>query len=307
MANETIINSDVPSVISCIGNDIYFAADKTEFFAKIIVAAINIVVAVFGTLANGMVMLAYYRNRRLRTIQNDIFLLLATTDIAVTVIIQPIYVVAIFSGLMGKRDCLIWEIVVVLSWLFLGLSMATIVIISWQSYITLAYPYRNQAIITKHRLKIAVFFSWLLMTAAVVKSTLLHHLSFASYLCAGVVLLTMISVLFTWVRTYKIVAKHRRIIQTSQTPTGGKLVTRKTVFRSTITALLVTLGLFLCYSLGLLLSFHAMVNVWRVEHNLLLILYPVSWTLMYSNSLLNPCLLFWRNSGFRQTARNIIV
>ena len=294
-------------VISCISGEIFFASDKKGIVAEIIVLAINIITAVIGTLANSIVIMAYYRNRRLRTIQNDIFLLLATTDIGVTLIIQPIFVVTLFSGLMGKRDCLIWEMIILSSWLFLGFSMATIVIISWQSYISLAYPYQSQTIITKHRLKITVFLAWFLITAAVVKSTLLHYLSFAAYICAGVILLTMISVIFTWVRTYKIIARHRKVIQNTQTPSAQKYANRKVVLKSTITALLVTLGVFVCYSLSLLLSFHRMVSAWRLEQNTLMILYEVSWTLLYLNSLLNPCLLLWRNSGFRQTARNFFV
>ena len=206
---------------------------------------------------------------------------------------------------MGKRDCLIWVLVILSSWLFLSLSLATINILSWQSYITLAYPY--QAIVTKHRLKIAVVLTWLLMTATVLKSTFLHYLSLATYICAGVILFTIISVLFTWIWTYKIVARHRKVIQTTQTPSAQKIVARKAVLRSTITTLLVTLGLFVCYSFRLLLYFYEIVNPWSIEHNILLILHVVSWTLLFLNSLLNPCMVFWRSSGFRQAARNILI
>ena len=74
MAVETTVNStEVPFVISCVGTDIYFAVGKTEIVAEIIFVVINIVTSVLGTLANGIVIIAYCRNRRLRTIQNDIF------------------------------------------------------------------------------------------------------------------------------------------------------------------------------------------------------------------------------------------
>ena len=305
MAVETTINStEVPFVISCVGTDIYFAVGKREIVAEIIFVVINIVTSVLGTLANGIVIIAYCRNRRLRTVQNDIFLLLAVTDISVAAFVQPIHVVATLSGLMGQRDCMIWEIATLSSWLFLGLSLTTINILSWQSYITLAYPYR--VLVTKHRLKVAVVSTWLLMTAVVVKSAFLYRFSLSTYICAGVILLTIISVFFTWVCTSKIVARHRKIIQTSQTPSTQKLAIGKTVLRSTITALLVTLGLFVCYALKLMLYFYNMVSAWRIEHNILLNLYIVSWTLLYLNSFLNPCLVFWRSSGFRQAARDIL-
>ena len=54
---------------------------------------IDIVIALFGTLADGLVIIAY--NSRLRTIQNTIFLLLAITDLSVTAFLEPIYVALI--------------------------------------------------------------------------------------------------------------------------------------------------------------------------------------------------------------------
>jgi hypothetical protein len=63
-------------------------------------AIANIVTTLFGTFANGFDIMAYYRNPRLRTIQNTIFLLLAITGIGVTAFAQLIFVFAILSGLL---------------------------------------------------------------------------------------------------------------------------------------------------------------------------------------------------------------
>ena len=79
------------------------------------ITIINIVIGLFGTLANGLVILAYYRNHRLRNIQNTIFLLLAITDITVTAVVEPIYVTAIVDNILGKRRCRIWDVSSVLS------------------------------------------------------------------------------------------------------------------------------------------------------------------------------------------------
>jgi hypothetical protein len=300
-------SAGLPSVISCINGEIHFASDQQEIVAEIVIAVINIVTSLLGTVANSLVIMAYYRNHRLRTVQNTIFLSLAITDIGVTVFVQPTYVVAIFSGLLGKRDCLVWDITTLSSTLFLGVSLVTVAILSFQSYVTLAYPYRIQSIVTKHRLRIAVVFSWLLIMTVVLKSIIFGHAYFDTYICASIIFLTIISVICTWGWTYKLVARHRRIIQATQTPTTQNFVTRKTVLRSTVTAVFVTFSLFGCYSLGLLLSFHKLTSAWSINRNLYLILYIVSWTLMYLNSLLNPCLLFWRSSKFRETAKNILI
>jgi hypothetical protein len=43
-------------------------------------AMVSFVMSLFGKLANGLVIMAYYRNPRLRTMQNTIFLLLSITE-----------------------------------------------------------------------------------------------------------------------------------------------------------------------------------------------------------------------------------
>ena len=109
--------------------------------------------------------MAYYRNPRLRTIQNTIFLLLAITDIGVTAFAEPTYVAAILSGFWGKSRCVFWDVNTVLTVLLVNLSLVTIIILSLQSYITLAYPYRYQTTITMSRLIIVTVVSFVLTSS----------------------------------------------------------------------------------------------------------------------------------------------
>ena len=95
-----------------------------------VVAVINIIIAIFGTVANGLIIMAYSRNLRLRTIQNTIFFLLALTDIGVTSFVQPIYVITELK----KITCFLWNVHVVSSFLFVALSLVTIIILSLHSY-----------------------------------------------------------------------------------------------------------------------------------------------------------------------------
>ena len=61
--------------------------------SQVALAIINIFISLFGTLANGLVIMAYHRNRHLRSIQNTIFCLLAITDFSVTAFVVPVRVV----------------------------------------------------------------------------------------------------------------------------------------------------------------------------------------------------------------------
>ncbi len=285
---------------------VYTPTDKEVIILQAAVAILNIVIALFGTLANSLVIISYYRNHRLRTIQNTIFLLLAITDINVTAFVEPTYAAAILSNLLGKRNCLLWDSMTVLSQLFLGLSLMTIVILSLQTYITLAYPYHWQIMITKSRFNLTVVFSWLLILILNVGVNL--HVSVIKYGRPSIISLTVITVVFTWCWTYKLVARHRKAINATQTPSISQNIPRKKILRSTATSFAVILSLLGCYFLALCFLFWEtfMDPSEKLGRDTYEILWCTAATFMYLNSFLNPCLVFLRSTPFRETAKNIL-
>ena len=130
-------------------------------------AILNILTSCCGTLvANGLVITAYYCNRRLTNIQNTIFFLLTITDITVTSFVQPTYAAVVLREVLGSEHCLLWDIVALSTMAFICLSLVTMVILSLQSYVTLAYPYHYQSIVTTRRLRITVICSWIFILVA---------------------------------------------------------------------------------------------------------------------------------------------
>ena len=176
MADDTLQYNDY---ITCGLTRVYIPTSIKVIALLTAVAITNIVIAICGTQTVSLVIMAYYRNTRLRTIQNTIFFLLAITDMSVTAFVQPIFVASILKGLQGKYNCLLSEASTLLTMLFLLLSMETIVILSLHSYITLAYPYHWQSIITKSRVNIAIVFSISLALLLTFGSYL--HVYFFSY------------------------------------------------------------------------------------------------------------------------------
>ena len=158
------------------------------------VAITNIAIAICGTLANCLVIMAYYLNPRLRTIQNRIFFLLAITDMSVTAFVQPIFVASILKELQGKYNCLLSDASTLLTMFFLLLLMETIVILSLHSYITLTYPFHWQSIITKSRVNITIVFSISLALLLTFGSYL--HVYFFSYGQPSLIISVIIIVVF---------------------------------------------------------------------------------------------------------------
>ena len=267
-------------------------------------AMANITIALFGTLANCLVILAYYRNPRLRTTQNMIFLYLAITDLSVTAFVQPVFTVATLSGLLGNHNCILWTLDTLLSWLFVELSLVTITILSLQSYLTLAYPFRSHSIITKFRLNVAILLSWFLVLVKVL-TIFLQYFDSLRYGSPCIIGLTVIIVVVTWCWTQRLVSRHRKHIRTTQTPSCAQKVEQKKLLKSTVTAFAIIFSLLACYCLHLsLFLFLDFLNPSRLGSDTYGVLVSLSTTLTYLNSLLNPCLLFWRNTCFRDTVKN---
>ena len=93
------------SIVVCNVARMYVPSGLKAISIEAAVAMINIFISLFGTQANGLVIMVYYRNPRLRNVQNTIFLLLAITDFNVTAFVEPIYVVAILDSFLENRGC----------------------------------------------------------------------------------------------------------------------------------------------------------------------------------------------------------
>ena len=302
-SNKTILPSS--SIITCDIARVYISTGVTSHALQAVVAIINIVIAFFGTLANGLVILAYYRNSRLRNIQNTIFLLLAFTDIVVTSVVEPLYVTAIFDSFLDKRRCVIYDVCSVLSTLFVELSLAASVILSLQSYITLAYPYHYHSIITKSRLAKTIVVSVLLVSSLAFSNFWNKH--FVIYGSLVILVGGMTTVVFIWCWTYRLIARYRKAIQTTQTPSTSQNTSRRKILRSTITAFVIVASLLTCYFFSAFLFFsEKILNPIEIPYTFRA-QWSIAMTSVYLNSLLNPCLVFWRSSSFRETVENIFI
>ena len=273
----------------------------------ICIIIVNILIAMAGIVANGLIIAAYCRNRRLRNIRNFIYLALAVTDFSVTAFLQPLFMAGNIAALQqGLQFCLIGKLVSINSFICINLSLVTILILSLQSFMALAYPYRYQTFFTKYRLKIIVFFSWFLVISITIMLYFLNKLRFAVLGSLVLALLTVFTVICTWVWTYKLVNRHRRAIETTQTPSTSEIVAEKKILRSTVTVAAVISSLLACYILNLgYLFYYVLRDGWGFDKNYhsYYILWSVAMTMTFLNSLVNPCLVFWRNSSFRETVR----
>ena len=266
----------------------------------------NTATSLCGTIANVLIIASYCRYRSVRALQNTFFALLAITDLAITAFSQPLYILAMLQSAFFIYDCTLWFVIYLTTTLCLGLSLVTVMALSLHSFVTLAYPYHYHQLVPY--LKGLVIFLWSTVFIFLTFLTCFASKQIFTTTGACLIVLTIVTVTTTWAWTYKLIRRHRRRIATSQTPTNstGDLTAQKKVLRSTMTACMVVGGLIICYVPGFVrLIYEANVSGsdWIFVEN---VLRPLASTLMYGNSLLNPCLVLWRSTEIRQAANRVL-
>ena len=229
-------------------------------------AIVSILTSFCGTLANGIVITACYRNPCLRSIQNTIFFLLAITDISVTSFVQPTYAAAVLREVLSTEHCLLWDIYRALNhglYLFMarnhGHSQFTKLCNFGLSLSLLKYRY-HEALENYGDLLLAFYLSDNVFCKIQLYTRNIPHSLHNT--------LTITIVILTWTWTYRLVARHRKAIQRTQTPLTRETVSKKKILRSTVTALAVTLSLLCCYLFGLCFIFlKILFNAWRVNRD----------------------------------------
>ena len=150
---------------------------------------------------------------------------------------------------------------------------------------TLAYPYHWRNIITKSRLIITIVFSFLLVSC--LTFAVFWHTHFLIYESPVIIFIPVATVVLTWCWTYKLVARHRKVIRTTQTPLTSQNISQTKILRSTITAFLIIASILGCCASNLFLLFPEIFLSGTQQ-----VMWSIAMTLVYLNSLLSPCLVF---------------
>lgn len=263
-----------------------------------VVSIFSIVLAFLGTMANVLFITAYWHNRRLQTLQNFLLVVLAMADLPGTACLQPMLVISVFA----RNNCVFWDVYYIFSFLFIDLSLVTTVLLTLQTFVTLACPYR-QKMLTKTRLKSAVVFSWILVIMLMGTAVITRNGSFTWLGLMCIALLTVFIVLLTWLWIYCLVLRHQNAIHSKHTPT--RIMKGRKSLRSTLTVFIIISSLLVCYTLSLTFMMFAKSRL-LTDDRIPASLWSISALLMHTNSFLNPCLVFWRCSAFRRTVNSML-
>lgn len=281
-------------------------ASGPHLYTNIILIIISIFSALFGSIANVLVILSYFKSARVRTLYNVPLLSLSSSDLLVTAVILPLHATRLVKEIQGTHNCILWTFTRLASYYPGGVSLLTVTLMSLERFITLAYPYRYHIILTRVRMKIILANIWCISLALVLSNLGLVTYKVFLGLGASIVAACLVVLLSIWAWVFQLLRSHKRRISTNQTPsqtpkTGIK--TSQQTYKNTRTSGAIVIGFTLCY-IPLVLMF---AYYWTEPESFTGIYLVTPWgeTIVLLHSLFNPLIVVWRKREFRQTVQNL--
>ena len=266
----------------------------------IFIAVINIVTFPFTAALNTLVITAVKTKSRLRANKPNILLAcLATTDLMVGVIVQPMYAALMITIALGEKStgsCALQNLTHVLRSVLCDTSLVHLVLISGERYLAMKHAYAyNTGLVTEARLLIGSALAWLFSFILQIPLFVDKTVFFATnntFIC-----LSLAIIIFCQITVYRVVRRHEKQLSTQQVTEEArqKFLKDKKAFKLTATIVFV---LFLCYTPICVFRVAVINYLSSVSILIILCLLSAGW-LSILNSFLNPLIYSVRMRQFR--------
>ena len=276
-----------------------FVAEDVPTPLIIVNCIINTILLITTVFANSLVITAIWRTSSLRY-PSVVFLCgLAVSDLAVGLIVQPLFIgIELFKtlGQPTNSDCTLETVFITLAFTLCGVSFGNVTSISFDRYLAIHFPLRYSTIVTLPRVVFIIILCWL-TSIFVVSSLVMWDINSFSYVVVVIIALFLSASTFVHIKIYKIVRRHRTEIRAQELAVQTSFSFNLARFKKTAT------NTFLVYYF-LLLSYAPFFIVWMLDiasrHS---IKHPIAWkianTTVFLNSALNPVLYCWRLQAVR--------
>ena len=272
---------------------------------KIFISALNIPLCVTAFLGNALMILAIKKVSSLRPPSKILFSCLATTDLCVGAITQPLYVIFLISREHSKLCVYVTVPLITIGLIFCGVSILTLTAISVDRLLALLLGLRYRQVVTLRRVRITVAIFWIFCTF--IAATLTYSPRISGDMATVVLVLCTVTSTFCYSKIYYTL-RHRQTqvhgrVQQGQVNGGGIPMNLARYRKIVSSALWLQMTLMACYFPELIIifisRFHALTASIEFAS-------AVGLTLFLLNSTLNPFLYCWKMREIRQAVKNTI-
>lgn len=291
-----------------------------EIILQTIIAAITTIVSLIG---NSLVCLAFYRNRRLRTITNFYVLSLAIADLSVASFVYPFSTIA--SGFrrwpFNHSFC---QFSGFLAYYWAQVSLCVLALTSINRYFCVVKPHRYATFFTRKRTALSIFYVWTFLFVFYITFTFTFPVVCGwdpyGFHCRGMSLdqrkdrimyvfyasfftVSMSVVLFGYGSVYRVVRHHNAFIAPSLHAPSGRATIRAKDIKASRLLFAAVLGFFVCWTplcVSFILRFGCDISIPSDAQSLCAMFTTFS-------AWINPVIYGALNPSMRKEFRNILV
>ena len=284
------------------------ASTVDEIHAMRFLVALNIALSISASLGNSLILVALHKELSLHPPSKLLYICLASTDLCVGAILQPLNVVHLMSSMQGHHELCnrILIAIYLIGVILFGVSLSTLAGISVDRLLAILLRLRYRQVVTLKRNRIAVALMWLLNIFVASMYFWVHFI----FLWYGylLILVCFITSTCSYTKIYLTLRHHQTLAQ-SHVIQGPRLNRRETPlnitrYRKTVSAALwVQLTLVACYLPYAVVT--ALMTSYGLSPSIVLAGRFAS-TLIYLNSTLNPFLYCWKIREVRQVVKDTI-
>ena len=251
---------------------------------------VNVSLSIFGSVMNSLVIVAIHQNAELQKGLNLLIVSLTAADLINCLIAQPMYVYYLSNDESNSSYLAAFEIIA-----FIGLHVvfSNLIIITYHRMKALARPFSHLLLVSRKNLLVVIVSTWVVSIIVGVVFTTEPGKVASAYAHAVMIL----SLVLTYIRILW-VSRRKRAKIAEQVGTANyhqQAATMEHENVAAITSAILVGTTLLCYVPDVVLD---LMGEGEVNRRLW------TYTLLFSSSALNPCIVIWRNQQFRRALLN---
>ena len=265
----------------------------------IFIILVNIFAFPFTAVLNALVMIAVKVKSRLRAHKSNVLLaILASTDFAVGILVQPLLVAVLIMLLLDEPSgyCVL-RATIFLTGSFGNTSLYHLALISGERYLAMKHPFAYSTFVTEDRLLVASALAWLL--SVIVPILLFLDLGLV-VVCIGNTMagLSLVVIAFSHVTVYRETRRHQQQIAAQQVTQEAReqFEKDKKVFKLTSVIIGIILICFIPFMVFTIVAFRYRSKMTLETAH---ICFSLAFSLLLLNSLINPIIYSVRMRQFR--------
>ncbi|XP_022810487.1 melanocyte-stimulating hormone receptor-like [Stylophora pistillata] len=271
--------------------------------------AVHILLSVTAFLGNSFILVALHKESSLQPPSKLLYRCLATTDLLVGLVAQPLCATLVFLDPWTLEDWKIFRYVnnatFITTFVLCGVSLLTMTAISVDRLLALLLGLRYKQIVTLKRISIIVVTIWVLTIFASVCTIFDRRITvLCGYISFPICLMISIA---SYTKTFCVLLHHRAQVQdhsSQQQPSQPNVLNMARYRKAVFSALWVQLALVVCYAPRFVVEIISNHSTTYPLH--LWVIREIAVVLVYFNSTLNPFLYCWKISEVRQAVKQTI-